>query len=308
MSRRLDAVVVLVGFLSLVVISLARDVTEEVEDASLRQRVAELEAHNKDLKAHISGHYEMLTELHKKMEDPKLLEWIHEQKEKVSKLLAEHPEANALIESVHQVGEEDLGTMEKFVEKEIESYVGSQYLPVVAWTLSLAILSVPLMVSFYGLMRISQRLSVRQFILVGNFLNMAITLILCLVGVITGADPLSSLQAISQTNFVVVQLLVALVFVLFCLLLGSSIALAETNREKDIFVAQLCFYLLMAAHYQSIVWHPAMLGSIVSPLWIWYPTYAGIFLGMTFLTAIVGAINSRNPSLLDLENNGEKHE
>lgn len=217
-------------------------------------------------------------------------------------------EATTMIQSLETVGRDEFVPMEHLVEKEMEAYVSSKYVRALSWTVSLLVVSMPLLIAVYGLRKMSQRFSVRHFVLLGNFVNTCIGTLLCIIGLATGRNPLADLQEMSNANFIVLQLLVALGFVLFCALLVAAIRSADTVQEKDIFIAELVFYIIVAFIYNRSVLHPSILGKRVKPSWIWYPILSGVFMSMTFLSAVVGAINGQHKAImkLDIENGNGK--
>uniref|UniRef100_A0A7S3ELZ9 Uncharacterized protein n=1 Tax=Rhodosorus marinus TaxID=101924 RepID=A0A7S3ELZ9_9RHOD len=217
-------------------------------------------------------------------------------------------EASNMIHSLETVGRDEFVPMEHLVEKEMEAYVSSKYVRALSWTVSLLVVSMPLMIAIYGLRKMSQTFSVRHFVLLGNFVNTCIATLLCIIGLATGRNPLADLQEMSNANFIVLQLLVALGFVLFCALLVAAIRSADTVQEKDIFIAELVFYIIVAFVYNSIILHPSILGKPVKTSWIWYPILSGVFMSMTFLSAVVGAINGQHKAImkLDIENGNGK--
>ncbi|KAJ8901511.1 hypothetical protein NDN08_007355 [Rhodosorus marinus] len=217
-------------------------------------------------------------------------------------------EATNMIQSLETVGRDEFVPMEHLVEKEMEAYVSSKYVRALSWTVSLLVVSMPLLIAIYGLRKMSERFSVRHFVLLGNFVNTCIGTLLCIIGLATGRNPLADLQEMGNANFIVLQLLVALGFVLFCALLVTAIRSADTVQEKDIFIAELVFYIIVAFVYKGLILHPAILGKPIKPSWIWYPIFSGVFMSMTFLSAVVGAINGQHKAImkLDIENGNGK--
>lgn len=263
--------------------------------------------------ARVLSDQQMLIEMHRSIQDPKLVRWIKDRTDQLAHTIATNVEAQKefemkILKTVEEAGKEDIASVEHLVEREIEGLVSSRYQRVAAWTLSLTIVAAPLFVTAYGLSRMGRRLSVRQFLLLGHVTNTIIALVICVVGLLIGNDPLARLQAVSRTNFVVVHLLVTFAFGMFCMLLASAIRSAENTREKDIFVAQLCLYVALAVRYHYAIGRPAITGQTVSPSWVWYPLYLGVFLGMSFLTAVVSAFGNRSQGRGDIESSLDKHE
>lgn len=253
-----------------------------------------------------------LKELHEKIQHPDLAVWLRQRAERAS-LLMESPETDAMkyYAQKYMAPRVDklrhrLEMVEKRIEHTVDHLLPEKYGWFVATLVSVFIVGFPVFVVMSTVVTVSTSMSLKQCVLLGNVFLTAMTMALCIVGIVLRQDPLQTLYEGSKQLFILIQLAIAMTFPCFVFTLLMTTLRVHDRLEKIVFGCQLVFYILTGLNYHSHVWRPAMLDENIQTTRMMYVVFLMNFMSMTVLTISVARVPDRGSFLWDLEAAGSK--
>lgn len=231
-----------------------------------------------------------LRELQDKVQHPDLSIWIR-QRAKRAAVMMETPETGAIKYYAKKFMAPKVDKMrhrieilEQRVERTVDHLLPAQYGYFVAITLSFGLVAFPLIVSLWAMLSCSKKMSLRQYVLLGNIFLSAFALALCVAGVLLRQDPLQTLYEAGESLFISLQLVTAISFPLFLAVLLGAVLHARDRLDMFVFGCEFIFYVLVGLNYRARVWRPTMLGQNIETSPMMYFVYLMDFVSMTALT------------------------
>ncbi|GJD12058.1 hypothetical protein Gasu2_61680 [Galdieria sulphuraria] len=182
-----------------------------------------------------------------------------------------------------------------------------KFSPIMAGILSYGVVLVPLGLSFYGIFRLSSRISLKHYILIGSLVIATLHIFFALISLFTRQDALTYLQQANENNFIFLQLIMGVLYIAYCGLL--IVGLSSTENRRDLFMLLIIFlcYFMLGLYYREIVWRPTMRKDIIRSS-IWSHLTCSLFTTM-LLVALASVLKSYKQgerhiatSIRDLEN------
>ena len=158
-----------------------------------------------------------------------------------------------------------------------------EYSPFVAAVLTYTLIFLPFCLAAALYRELRAMLSVQKLLFVANVYNAIYCACLVILNVVTGNEPMSSLQASNEADYIILQFLKVVAFGAFILLQVVHVwILRNTNAEnmKVGAISNLLLSLCVGLHYFLRVWLPAMHGMPPRNSSLSYLLYTVIFSAM----------------------------
>eukprot|EP00187_Rhodella_violacea_P003881 CAMPEP_0174890540 /NCGR_PEP_ID=MMETSP0167-20121228/5690_1 /TAXON_ID=38298 /ORGANISM="Rhodella maculata, Strain CCMP736" /LENGTH=374 /DNA_ID=CAMNT_0016128381 /DNA_START=11 /DNA_END=1136 /DNA_ORIENTATION=- len=226
------------------------------------------------------------------IQDTDLAEWLSKRSDAMGQLFGSDATGKAIKKVVLKAVDfgEQLTDAEMSLERSLESelhYVmkDTSKISAVAYLLSIMVFIVPLLLLGYGVMRVGQSISTRQYILLGHIFNFSFVAIVWIAFFISEIDPLFIISVRHEILTLVIMGTFAIQFPVFVCLLILALVLSRTRRQRAIFGAQIAVYLAVAGDFGVRVWGPTMARRFpLSHAIFAYLAYAMVFGGMLWAT------------------------
>jgi len=228
--------------------------------------LAQLEEKNKEaaqLQAELAKVQEQLFEVQKLVENPQLSQWLLSKAEYLKTyvdpyLLEAIESTRNQLSSANYLTTEVVDLLKDNLETKLQKTPVRKYSPMMAGMISYGVLLIPLGLSFYGIFRLSARISLKQYILIGSLFIATIHIFCTLISLFTKQDALLYLQQMSENNFIFLQLMMGVLYVSYCGLLIVGLSSAENRRSLiSLLVIFLCYFML-GLYYRENIWRPTM--------------------------------------------------
>lgn len=279
----------------------AQSATRERLQRALRDRTRafdELLEEKKLLSRELRKEQGQLVALQERIRDPSLGAWVRRRAERAAVLL-DSPETDALAYYAQLYMRPRVARMrhrleviEKRLEMSVDHVLPAKYGAPVAVLLLMGLFAFPILAVFRVTLTLSSKISLRQYLLLGNVFLVALAFSCCVARVLLRQDPLKTLYQASEQAFLFLQLLIGLAFPMFLLLLAVIVYKARRRGNAYIFACEFVFYFMVGLNYRRRVWEPAMVGEVIHSNTMMYVVYLVDFVCMTMLT--VSAANSGN--------------
>lgn len=255
----------------------------------------------------LSDEQKTLKELQERIQHPDLAMWLG-QRAKRAALLIETPESDAMkfyakkymaprVEKMRH----RLELLESRVERTVDHLLPAKYGSFVALLLSIALIAFPVFVTMSTVLSLTTRMSLKQYVLLGNVFLTAFALTLCFAGLILQQDPLQTLYEASSNLFILIQLLAAFLFPLFLLTIVGTVLRSQDRLDMFVFSCEFVFYLLVGMNYRVRIWRPVMLGQNIETGPMMYFVYLMDFISMTMLTVSAARVPDQPSFVWDVE-------
>lgn len=185
------------------------------------------------------------------------------------------------LEKISITSKAYLNRYNKEITKGFKPIVGNRYAPTIASFVSFAFILIPLLLVSLIVNRIKAYFSLQKLLI---FIQVYLSIyfaILCLSALVTGLEPLKFFYATSQANYICVQVLQTLGYVLYLLLLLMYLVLVfSTDRglgSKLLGLAQTLVGFAIGLHYYVSVFHRVVLHQPPKTNWKIHGIYATCF-------------------------------
>lgn len=262
-------------------------------ERSLRERTRafdELLEEKQLLSREVRKEQTQLVALQNRIRDPSLGVWVRRRAERAAVLL-DSPETDAVAYYANLYMRPRVARMrhrleviEKRLEASVDHVLPAKYGAPVAVLLLVGLFAFPILAVFRVTLTLSSKISLRQYVLLGNVFLVALAFSCCVARLLLRQDPLQTLYEASEQAFLVLQLLIGLAFPMFLLLLAVTVFKARRRGSAYIFACEFVFYFMVGLNYRRRVWEPAMVGEVIHSNAMMYVVYLVDFVCMTILT------------------------
>ena len=173
----------------------------------------------------------------------------------------------------------------KYIHENIRDYVPKEYSPFVAAVITYSLPLLPVCVVIFILNRLTAMLSLQKVLLVVNAYNATYCFILWFINALTGNEPMASLQASNEADYIILQFLKCVSYAVYLFLQLFHIAiLSGTKAEtmKTVAIGNFFLSVCIGFHYFIKVWSPAMHGHPPATSQITYILYTMMFGTMAY--------------------------
>lgn len=193
------------------------------------------------------------------------------------------------------------------IAKGFKPIVGNKYAPTIASFVSFAFLLIPLLLVSLIFNRIKAYFSIQKLLI---FIQVYLSIyfsILCLSSLVTGLEPLKFFYATSKSNYICLQVLQTLAYVLYLLLLLMYLILVFSTDSglgsKLLGLAQTFVGFAVGLHYYVAVFHRVVLHQPPKTNWKVHGIYAACFF---FICLCAGAERRKKAYLEEGGEEGKK--
>lgn len=193
------------------------------------------------------------------------------------------------------------------IAKGFKPIVGNKYAPTIASFVSFAFLLIPLLLVSLIFNRIKAYFSIQKLLI---FIQVYLSIyfsILCLSSLVTGLEPLKFFYATSKSNYICLQVLQTLAYVLYLLLLLMYLILVFSTDSglgsKLLGLAQTFVGFAVGLHYYVAVFHRVVLHQPPKTNWKVHGIYATCFF---FICLCAGAERRKKAYLEEGGEEGKK--
>ncbi|EME28134.1 hypothetical protein Gasu2_61680 [Galdieria sulphuraria] len=277
--------------------------------------LAQLDKKNKEalqLQEELAKVQEQLFEVQKMVENPHLSQWLRSKAEFLKTyvdpyLLEAIENTKNQLSSTNYLSTQVVDHLRDNLEMKLQKTPVKKFSPIMAGILSYGVVLVPLGLSFYGIFRLSSRISLKHYILIGSLVIATLHIFFALISLFTRQDALTYLQQANENNFIFLQLIMGVLYIAYCGLL--IVGLSSTENRRDLFMLLIIFlcYFMLGLYYREIVWRPTMRKDIIRSS-IWSHLTCSLFTTM-LLVALASVLKSYKQgerhiatSIRDLEN------
>ncbi|GJQ15994.1 hypothetical protein GpartN1_g7815.t1 [Galdieria partita] len=276
--------------------------------------LAQLEDKNKEaaqLQAELAKVQEQLFEVQKMVENPQLSQWLRSKAEFLKTYVDPHlleaiESTKNQLSSTNYLSTQVVDHLRDNLETRLEKTPVRMLSPLMAGIISYGVLFIPLGLSFYGIFRLSARISLKQYILVGSLFIATLHIFFALISLFTKQDALAYLQQLNENNFIFLQLIMGVLYVGYCGLLIVGLSSTENRRDFAILLIIFLCYFMLGLYYRENVWRPTMRRDIIHST-IWSQLACSLFTTL-LLIALASVLRSHKQadhhigSIRDLEN------
>lgn len=247
--------------------------------------------------------------LQARIQHPDLGMWLRDRAHRAA-LLMETPETDAMkfYAKRYMAPRVDklthrLQVLERRVEQTVDHLLPTKYGTFVAIILCCVLIAFPVYVTMMTVLTLSTRMSLKQYVLLGNIFLTALAISVCVMGVVLRQDPLQTLYEANRNLFIMMQVISSILFPLFLLVVFATTFHAEDRLDKFVFGCEFMFYLVVGLNYRAKVWRPTMLGRNIETNSMMYFVYLMDFISMTLLTVSIARVpaNDQSGIAFDLE-------
>lgn len=247
--------------------------------------------------------------LQARIQHPDLGMWLRDRAHRAA-LLMETPETDAMkfYAKRYMAPRVDklthrLQVLERRVEQTVDHLLPTKYGTFVAIILCCVLIAFPVYVTMMTVLTLSTRMSLKQYVLLGNIFLTALAIAVCVMGVVLRQDPLQTLYEANRSLFIMMQIITAILFPLFLLVVFATTLHAGDRLDKFVFGCEFMFYLVVGLNYRAKVWRPTMLGRNIETNSMMYFVYLMDFISMTLLTVSIARVpTNEHPGIaFDLE-------
>jgi len=167
----------------------------------------------------------------------------------------------------------------------IEGFVPKQYSPFVAAVVSYALLVLPFLCAWNLFYHMGHMLSLQKLLMAVNIYNASYCALLVVFNLMTGNEPMASLQESNEADYLILQFVKCVAYLLFILIQIVHVALlikTKAENMKAAAVGNLLLSLCIGVHYYLRVWKPAMDGHPPRTSQLSYMLYTLMFAAMAF--------------------------
>jgi len=163
--------------------------------------------------------------------------------------------------------------------------VPNEYSPFVAAVISYTLPILPLFLAIALFRHLNAMLSLQKFLLALNAYNAAYCGMLVGIAVMTGSEPMASLQASNEADYIILQFLKCVGYAIFILVQLVHVGVLLTTKADNMKVVasgNLLLSVCIGFHYFIKVWSPAMHGQPPTTSEVSYMLYTLMFAAMAF--------------------------
>ncbi|GMH06041.1 hypothetical protein Nepgr_007881 [Nepenthes gracilis] len=175
-----------------------------------------------------------------------------------------------------------LSKANKEISKGFKPYVGTKYAPTMATAISCAFIIIPLLLVSLIFSRFKAYLSLQKIVIFVQVYLCIYFSILCLSSLVTGLEPLRFFYATSQSSYIWLQVLQALGYVFYLLLLLMYLVVVFSTESglgsKFLSLGQTFGGFSVGLHYYMTVFHRVVLHQPPKTSWKVHGIYATCFL------------------------------
>lgn len=250
-----------------------------------------------------------LKDLQSRIQHPDLGMWLRDRAHRAA-LLMETPETDAMkfYAKRYMAPRVDklthrLQVLERRVEQTVDHLLPTKYGTFVAIIICCVLIAFPVYVTMMTVLTLSARMSLKQYVLLGNIFLAALAIALCVMGLVLRQDPLQTLYEANGSLFTLMQIIAAILFPCFLLVVFATTLNADDRLDKFVFGCEFMFYLVVGLNYRAKVWRPTMLGLNIETNSMMYFVYLMDFISMTLLTVSIARVptNDHTGITFDLE-------
>lgn len=247
--------------------------------------------------------------LQERIQHPDLGMWLRDRAHRAA-LLMETPETDAMkfYAKRYMAPRVDklthrLQVLERRVEQTVDHLLPTKYGTFVAIILCCVLIAFPVYVTMMTVLTLSTRMSLKQYVLLGNIFLAALAIALCVMGLVLRQDPLQTLYEANGNLFIMMQIIASILFPLFLLVVFATTIHVDDRLDKFVFGCEFLFYLVVGLNYRAKVWRPTMLGQNIETNSMMYFVYLMDFISMTLLTVSIARVpmNDQSRITFDLE-------
>ena len=173
----------------------------------------------------------------------------------------------------------------KYIHENIRDFVPKEYSPFIAAVITYSLPLLPVCVVIFILNRLKAMLSLQKVLLVVNAYNATYCFILWFINALTGNEPMASLQASNEADYIILQFLKCVSYAVYLFLQLFHIAIlygTKAETMKTVAIGNFFLSVCIGFHYFIKVWSPAMHGHPPATSQITYILYTMMFGTMAY--------------------------
>ena len=177
------------------------------------------------------------------------------------------------------------GWSHKYIHENIRDFVPKEYSPFIAAVITYSLPLLPVCVVIFILNRLKAMLSLQKVLLVVNAYNATYCFILWFINALTGNEPMASLQASNEADYIILQFLKCVSYAVYLFLQLFHIAIlygTKAETMKTVAIGNFFLSVCIGFHYFIKVWSPAMHGHPPATSQITYILYTMMFGTMAY--------------------------
>ena len=177
------------------------------------------------------------------------------------------------------------GYLHKASHGYIKDFVPKEYSPFIAAVVSYTLPILPFCLAIAIFRQMKAMLSLQKFLMALNCYNAFYCALLVVINIATGNEPMASLQASNEADYIILQFLKCIGYLLFVLIQMVHVGVLWTTKAENMKVVatgNLMLSICIGFHYFIKVWSPAMHGHPPSTSQVSYALYTTMFAAMAY--------------------------
>ena len=177
------------------------------------------------------------------------------------------------------------GYLHKASHGYIKDFVPKEYSPFVAAVISYTLPILPFCLAFAVFHKMKAMLSLQKLLLTLNVYNACYCAILVVINLGTGNEPMASLQASNEADYIILQFLKCIGYLIFVFIQMVHVGVLWSTKAENMKVVatgNLMLSVCIGFHYFIKVWSPAMHGHPPSTSQVSYMLYTTMFAAMAY--------------------------